>query len=164
MTRKDIDWKDVMPENSSNPDSETWQQTMESAFGGGTSEPIKPAHYELNERELAFLRGNASTWVDPMRFTVYKNAVIMYVKTHRSAFDYPTCLGLYDHPEAVLEAVLNSKEYRDYLGWNAKVPSNADLVSMMIKDGEYEFAGNDYVTSQCERAIAYWHKTHEGNL
>lgn len=162
MEHKDIHWKDVMPTPiQSEETASDWQKQAEFMFGGGAVQPLPP--YELTARERDALRSDARTWVDPMRFTVYKNAVIRYVSTHRSGFDYPFCYGLYDNPKSVLEAVLNSEEYRKYLGWNAKMPNNHDLVNLAIHQGTYEFSHSDYVKSQCERAIAYYHETNGVN-
>lgn len=162
MTHKDIDWKDAVPQTSQIPDDLSWQQAVNTLFGGGTPEIPKKTTRPLTDREREYLRADCRCWVDPMRFMVYKNAVIRYVKTHRSGFDYAVCYGLYDDPTEALEAILNSDEYQAYLGWNAKIPSNAGLVSAMIKDGLYEFGGSDHIASKCEAAIAYWHKTQKG--
>lgn len=119
--------------------------------------------HELTEQEREFLRVDARTWVDPMKFTIYKNAVIRYVTTHRSGFDYACCYGLYDDPQSALEAIVNSQEYRQYLGWNAKMPSNQSLVNLAIQANSYNFAHNDYIEAECEAAIAYYHKTNGTN-
>lgn len=159
----DIDWRFAMP--ISNPDDgSTWQDVVGKVFGGGKNPPPeqppldKPV-YELTERERGFLRIDCRTWVDPMKFMVYKNAVIRYVTTHRSGFDYSLCYGLYDDPYSALEAILNSNEYREYRGWNAKMPSVTPLVNAAIQAGAYTFPQSDYVNSECEAAIAYYHKT-----
>jgi hypothetical protein len=142
-----------------NEDGKLWQETVEDLFGGRAHDPEPLPTRELTEQERGFLRSDCCCWVDPMKFTIYKNAVIRYVVTHRSGFDYPCCYGIYEDPESALEAILNSEEYRNYLGWNAKMPSVYPLVNSAIRAGAYTFAQSDYVKSQCEMAIAYYHKT-----
>lgn len=146
-----------------NGDSD-WQDMARHVFGGGKTPRTAPddnhkSVYQLTERERGFLRNDCRTWVDPMKFMVYGNAVIRYVTTHRSGFDYAFCYGLYDEPYSALEAILNSDEYQVYLIWNAKMPSVAPLVSAAIRAGVYTFPQGDYVDSECEAAITYYNKT-----
>ena len=142
-----------------NNDDTLWQDAANQIFGGREPEPEPLPAYELTEREREFLRTDRRTWVDPMKFMIYKNAVIRYVTTHRSGFDYACCYGIYDDPRPVLQAILNSDEYKGYLESNAKMPSVRPLVNMAIQAGVYTFPQNDYVKSECEAAIAYYHKT-----
>lgn len=143
---------------------DSWQDVVNQLFGGKDPEPEPLPTYELTERERDFLKRQAACWVDPMKFTVYENAVIMYVTTHRSGFDYATCLGIYEDPLPVLNAVLNSEEYQRYLGFNAKMPSVQPLVNAAIRAGSYTLPQSDYITSQCKKAIEYYHKTKGTNL
>lgn len=117
--------------------------------------------HELTTWEHGFIKRMVDAFWSDTRVTTYKNAVILYVKSHRSAFDYASCMGLYDNPQEVAEAVLQSEEYVNRSPVSAaRMPVGGAVTSMAY--GVYQFSDQELIAKECEAAITYWKEKVEG--
>lgn len=68
---------------------------------------------QLTEDEKKLIDNNAFAFWADLKVMVSGRAVILYVDSHRDDFDYPVILRYDDHPEDVMQAVLEYDGYKN---------------------------------------------------
>lgn len=113
--------------------------------------------YELTDEEKKLIDAKAAAFWADMRVMVHLNAVILYVRSSRDSFDYPVCLGIYDHPQEVLAAIL---EYPGYANRSHVSAANMEPggVATFKAHGLYADRTPGEIAALCESAIEYWRK------
>lgn len=112
--------------------------------------------YVLTTQECATVDSlSYSFWAD-LRVMVHQDAVLFYVDSYRTDFEYVACLGIYLDPQSVLEAVEN---YPGYVN-RSKVSTRKGVNSLR----GYHKTTPEQRTERIEVAIQYWRENQKAAL
>jgi hypothetical protein len=65
----------------------------------------RPVSYTLSQEEMKTIDSYCDAFWDDVRVIDHKKAVIVFVFSPNSNFDYPHLLGIYDEPDEVIKAI-----------------------------------------------------------
>lgn len=103
--------------------------------------------YQLTDAEKKMIDNYAYAFWADFKVMVYERAVILYVDSHRSDFDYPSILRYDDQPEKVMQAVL------DYEGYKNRSTASARYIRHTF-EASGDFSGTRNIQHEAAKHIA----------
>lgn len=105
--------------------------------------------YQLTDEQKQIIDAKAAAFWADFKVKVRDRHVILYVDSWRSEEDYPTDLGEFDDPHAVMQAIL------EYPGYANRSPVSAKLgmaKTLLEYEGKYRKRGLTHMYEQLAKA------------